>query len=127
MRSALQQRPRFVQDSTLNVVQETPGISLMGDSERFAFPDVLRLQMRRQTVTREAPDTIKWPPSEVSVVPILNYVELLIKLLHVTVKAGLQFECLSSRVRGFPRHIQSCTRSNAAQTHHSTVFLFTSP
>jgi hypothetical protein len=76
-------------------------------------------------VTTVAPDTITWPPSEVSIVLILHSVELLVEFLHVTVKAGLQFECPNLRIRGFPGHIQSFTRSNTAQTLPPTLFLLT--
>jgi hypothetical protein len=119
--AGLLQRPRFLQNSTLSFVKQMSGISLLGDSERCVFPDVLRrLETRWQTVTRAAPDTIHWPPSEVSILPVLNSVELLIKLLLVTVKAGLQFECPSSRVGGFPRYIQSFTD----QIQHKLFLLY---
>jgi len=90
-------------------LKQMPAISLLGDSERCVCADVLRLKTSWQTVTRGAPDTIQWPPSEVPIILILNSVQILIKFLHVTVKAGLQFECPSSRIRGFPRHIQYFT------------------
>jgi hypothetical protein len=106
-------------------MKEMPGISLLGDSERCVFPDVLRLKTRRQTVTIGAPDTIKWPPCEVSIVPILDSVELLVKLLHVTVKAGLQFAFPSLRVRGFSGQTQSFVQSNTAQAIPPTLFLLT--